>query len=109
MINLAFLPLFHTGGLNVFANPTFHFGEQTCDENLRPKPSTSPSQRPRNRCHSHHRGARKIWVFMSQVPEFASASFPNLLAPAVGGSPTPVPLIEAFGEKKGYLFSKPTE
>ena len=26
MINLAFLPLFHTGGLNVFANPTFHFG-----------------------------------------------------------------------------------
>jgi hypothetical protein len=28
-VNLAILPLFHTGGLNVFANPAFHFGATT--------------------------------------------------------------------------------
>ena len=26
MVNLAMLPLFHTGALNCFANPAFHFG-----------------------------------------------------------------------------------
>tara|TARA_B100001121_G_C18530089_1_gene545533 strand:- start:80 stop:817 length:738 start_codon:yes stop_codon:yes gene_type:complete len=36
---------------------------------------------------------------MSQLPEFENASFPTMIAPAVGGSPTPVPLIEAWAEK----------
>ncbi|MEZ5229870.1 MAG: AMP-binding protein [Acidimicrobiales bacterium] len=29
MVNLAFLPLFHTGGLNTFSNPSFHMGGST--------------------------------------------------------------------------------
>ena len=99
MINLAFLPLFHTGGLNVFANPTFHFG----GTNLVMK-TFDPSQAlhllsDQEIGVTHTIGVPANWLFMSQVPEFASASFPTLLAPAVGGSPTPVPLIEAWAEK----------
>ena len=36
---------------------------------------------------------------MSQVPEFESATFPTIEAACVGGSPTPVPLIETWAAK----------
>ena len=99
MINLAFLPLFHTGGLNVFANPTFHFG----GTNLIMK-TFEPAEALRLLSDpvvgvTHTIGVPANWLFMSQVPEFEASSFPTVVAPAVGGSPTPVPLIEAWAAK----------
>jgi fatty-acyl-CoA synthase len=99
MVNLAFLPLFHTGGLNVFANPTFHFGGtnlvmRTFDPAEALRLLTDPDIGI-----THTIGVPANWLFMSQVPAFADASFPTMVAPAVGGSPTPVPLIEAYAEK----------
>jgi fatty-acyl-CoA synthase len=99
MINLAFLPLFHTGGLNVFANPTFHFG----GTNLVMK-TFEPAEALRLLSDpvvgvTHTIGVPANWLFMSQVPEFEASSFPTVIAPAVGGSPTPVPLIEAWAAK----------
>ena len=99
MINLAFLPLFHTGGLNVFANPAFHFGGtnlimRTFDPAEALGLLTDPEVGV-----THTIGVPANWLFMSQVPAFESASFPTVIAPAVGGSPTPVPLIEAWAAK----------
>jgi len=99
MVNLAFLPLFHTGGLNVFANPAFHFGGtnlvmKTFDPAEALRLLTDPEIAV-----SHTIGVPANWLFMSQVPAFADAGFPTVVAPAVGGSPTPVPLIEAYAEK----------
>jgi fatty-acyl-CoA synthase len=48
---------------------------------------------------THTIGVPANWLFMSQVPAFAHASFPTLITPCVGGSPTPVPLIEAWASK----------
>jgi len=99
MVNLAFLPLFHTGGLNVFANPAFHFG----GTNLIMK-AFDPAEALRllsdpETAVTHTIGVPANWLFMSQVPAFESASFPTVIGPAVGGSPTPVPLIEAWAAK----------
>ncbi|HCB36648.1 MAG TPA: acid--CoA ligase [Acidimicrobiaceae bacterium] len=98
-VNIAFLPLFHTGGLNVFANPAFHFG----GTNLVVR-AFDPAEALRLLADpavgvTHTIGVPANWLFMSQVPEFETATFPTMVAPAVGGSPTPLPLIEAWAAK----------
>ncbi len=99
MINLAFLPLFHTGGLNVFANPAFHFGgTNLIMRTFEPAEALRLLTDPETAI-THTIGVPANWLFMSQVPEFENASFPTMIAPAVGGSPTPLPLIEAWAEK----------
>jgi fatty-acyl-CoA synthase len=99
MVNIAFLPLFHTGGLNVFANPAFHFG----GTNLVMK-TFDPAEALRLLSDpevgiTHTIGVPTNWLLMSQVPEFADATFPTMVGPSVGGSPTPVALIEAWAAK----------
>lgn len=99
MVNLVVLPLFHTGGLNVFANPAFHFGGTNVvvhsfvpDETLRLL--TDPAIGI-----THFLGVPANWLFMSQSPSFADATFPMLVAAGVGGSPTPLALIETWRDK----------
>lgn len=99
MVNLAFLPLFHTGGLNVFANPSFHFGGTTLVMDAFDPSAALDLLTSADAGITHTIGVPANWLFMSQVPAFADASFPTLVAPAVGGSPTPEPLIEAWAAK----------
>ncbi len=100
MTNLAFLPLFHTGGLNVFANPAFHFGgTNIIMRAFDPAECLHLLSSPEVGV-THFIGVPANYLFMSQVPAFADASFPTIEAASVGGSPTPVPLIKAW-EAKG--------
>lgn len=99
MVNLALLPLFHTGGLNVFANPAFHFGGSNVvvhsfvpDETLRILSDPEVGI-------THFLGVPANWLFMSQSPFFAEATFPTLVSASVGGSPTPLALIETWQAK----------
>lgn len=96
MVNLAFLPLFHTGGLNVFANPAFHFGGiniimRAFDPAEALRLLTDPELGV-----THFIGVPANYLFMSQVPAFETATFPTIEAASVGGSPTPRPLIETW-------------
>ncbi|MCP4226680.1 MAG: long-chain fatty acid--CoA ligase [Actinomycetia bacterium] len=96
MVNLAFLPLFHTGGLNVFANPAFHFGGlNLIMRTFDPAGALSLLSDPELGV-THFIGVPANYLFMSQVPAFAETSFPTITAAAVGGSPTPLPLIQAW-------------
>lgn len=99
MINLAFLPLFHTGGLNVFANPGFHFGATTIVmRTFDPAEALRLLSDPEIGV-THFIGVPANFLFMSQVPAFESSTFPTIEAACVGGSPTPVPLIETWAAK----------
>ncbi len=99
MVNLAFLPLFHTGGLNVFANPGFHFGGTTYVMRTFEPTEAIRLLTDRDIAISHFIGVPANFLFMSQTVEFASADFGNIEAACVGGSPTPVPLIETWDTK----------
>ena len=100
MVNLAFLPLFHTGGLNVFANPGFHFGGTTLVmRTFDPAEALRLLSDPDVGV-THFIGVPANYLFMSQVPSFADATFPTITAACVGGSPTPLPLIKTW-EAKG--------
>ncbi len=99
MINLAFLPLFHTGGLNVFANPGFHFGgTNVVMRTFDPAEALRLLSDP-DTAITHFIGVPANFLFMSQVPAFESTTFPTIEAACVGGSPTPVPLIETWAGK----------
>ena len=59
--NLVFLPTFHTGGLNVYANPVFHTGgNQPRDADLRPGAFPAHPLGPRRRAHPRPRGAHEL-------------------------------------------------
>jgi fatty-acyl-CoA synthase len=105
MVNLAFLPLFHTGGLNCFANPAFHYGGSTvlmrkfdAAEALRLMSDPAVGI-------THVDGVPANYLFMSQVPAFEDATFPTLVCAQVGGSPTPVSLLETWAAK-GLLLQQ---
>lgn len=99
MTNLAFLPLFHTGGLNVFANPCFHFGGRNIVMRTFDPTQALQLLSDAELGITHFIGVPANYLFMSQVPEFESAEFPTIRGACVGGSPTPIPLIEAWGAK----------
>ena len=99
MTNLAFLPLFHTGGLNCFANPAFHYGGRNIimrdfEPSLALEYMTNPDHGV-----THLLGVPANFLFMSQDPAFETATFPTMEICGVGGSPTPEPLIETWTAK----------
>ena len=99
MVNLALLPLFHTGGLNVYANPAFHFGgSNVVVHTFVPEEALQILSDPQVGI-THFLGVPAHWLFMSQVPAFADATFPTLVSAGVGGSPTPMELIKTWMEK----------
>ncbi len=99
MTNLAFLPLFHTGGLNVFANPAFHFGGRNLVMKTFDPAATLDALTDPELGVTHFIGVPANYLFMSQVPRFDSATFPTIESAAVGGAPTPVALIETWAAK----------
>jgi fatty-acyl-CoA synthase len=99
MVNLAFLPLFHTGGLNCFANPCFHFGGTNMVVHTFDPAACLDLLTSAEVGVTHLLGVPANFLFMSQVPAFADASFPTIEVCGVGGSPTPVPLIETWAAK----------
>ncbi len=97
--NLAFLPLFHTGGLNCWANPVFHFGGRNIV--MREFEPATALELITNPAHgvTHFLGVPANFLFMSQDPAFETASFPTVEICGVGGSPTPEPLIKTWADK----------
>jgi fatty-acyl-CoA synthase len=99
MVNLVFLPLFHIAGLNTFANPAYHFGGTNIV-----MPDFDPGA-----CLkllgdevtgvTHFLGVPTNYLFMSQHPDFETAKFPTVKSAALGGAPSPLPLLEAWGAK----------
>ncbi len=97
--NLAFLPLFHTGGLNCWANPAFHFGGRNIVmREFEPATALELITNPDHGV-THFLGVPANFLFMSQDQAFQSASFPTIEICGVGGSPTPEPLIRTWADK----------
>ena len=99
MVNLCVLPLFHTGGLNVYCNPTVHMGGTNIimrsfdpGETLKLLPS-------RDLGVTHFLGIPTNYLFMSQHPAFAEADLSHIVCCGVGGAPTPLELLNAYAEK----------
>ena len=103
MVNLVVLPLFHTGGMNCFANPAFHYGGTNVvmgafNAEFALELLTDPAIGI-----SHLQSVPANYLFMSQTAGFADATFPTIVAAGVGGSPAPHALLDAWIDKGVHL------
>lgn len=104
-VHLCVLPLFHTGGLNVFSDPVFHAGGTVVV-----MPVFDPGEMLRalgdpalgiNLLF----GVPAHYQFPAQHPEFATTDLSRLAHAGVGGAPSPLSVIEAW-QKQGVMLTQ---
>lgn len=98
-VQLTVSPLFHTAGLNLYANPALHAGGtvlmmRTFDpgEALRLISDKSLGI-------NAFFGVPAIFQFMAQHPSFESSDLSRLIVGGVGGAPMPVPLLKVWEDR----------
>ena len=102
---LTYSPLFHAAGLNGVAMPQFHYGGavlvmKTFDPRECLRLLVDPGMKI-----THTVGVPTTYAMMSQLPEFATATFPTLEVAAVGAAPVPLHLLEVWAER-GQVLSQ---
>ena len=104
-VQLCVLPLFHTGGLNVYANPVFHAGGTV---------AVMPAFEPGAALQALGDPALGInllfgvpahYQFPAQHPDFATTDLSRLAHAAVGAAPAPLSVIEAW-QKQGVMLTQ---
>jgi fatty-acyl-CoA synthase len=93
---LTVLPLFHVGGLDIFANPVFHYGGRVVVTRAYDPALTMRMLTDREAKITHFIGVPTHFQFMAQLPEFADATFSPGLHALIGGSPVPLPLLHQW-------------
>jgi fatty-acyl-CoA synthase len=100
---LGLLPLFHTGGLNVFSYPVFQVGGtvmimRTFDPGEALRLIGDPSAGI-----THMFGVPANFQFMGQHPRFAETDMSRLVFAGVGGAPTPDAILRTWQEQGAIL------
>jgi fatty-acyl-CoA synthase len=92
-VTLNLLPCFHTGGLNLLTNPTFHVGgtaivQKTFDpaETLRLLADEATA----------FFGVAAVYLFLSQHPDFDRAEFKRMRSWSAGGAPISTSLLQRY-------------
>jgi len=94
---LSVLPFFHTGGLNLYANPVLHAGGTVhIMRQFDPQVVLDKLDRRSGEGISMFFAVPAVYLFLSQHPGFAQADFSAVRNMSAGGSPVPRPLLEAY-------------
>jgi len=93
---LTVLPLFHTGGLNCYANPVFHAGGTVLVPRVfEPGEALRLFADPEVGL-THFFGVPAHYQFMLQHPDFDKTDLSRIKVAGVGGAPMPLPLLQAW-------------
>jgi fatty-acyl-CoA synthase len=107
-VSLTVVPLFHTAGLNHFANPCFHAGGAVVVARaFEPGQVLDLVSDPAIGI-THFWGVPAHYNFMLQHERFTAADFSRLVTACVGGAPVALSLLEAYA-KKAWRCSRVTE
>ena len=93
------LPLFHTGGLNLYANPLFHHGgtniiAREYDPGLTLKTLSDPDLGV-----THFFGVPAIYLFLSQHEDFDQTDLGSIKSWGCGGAPMPAALLSKYARR----------
>jgi len=98
-VGLTFLPLFHVGGLQLYANGMFHTGgTNVLMRTFEPLDFLNVLSDAELGI-SHGFGVPTNFLFASQLEEFARADLSRLVAIGVGGASPPLTLLETYAER----------
>jgi fatty-acyl-CoA synthase len=95
-VNLCFLPHFHTGGLNIFANPCFYFGGTNITLQSFDAPLLLKILGDSSLGVSHFIGVPSTFQMLAAEPGFASTDFSHIVSPFIGGAPAAPALLEEY-------------
>jgi fatty-acyl-CoA synthase len=93
---LVTLPQFHVGGLDVYANPCFHFGGKVLVMRGYDPASTLRLLSDPQAGITHYIGAPAHYLFMAQLPEFETAVFDPKLLACIAAAPVPLPQLRQW-------------
>jgi fatty-acyl-CoA synthase len=93
------LPMFHTGGLNLYANPLFHLGGSVVIAREFDAGHTLQVLSDPELGITHFFGVPSIYLFLSQHPDFAAADLTHVQSWGCGGAPMPVALLELYAAR----------
>jgi fatty-acyl-CoA synthase len=97
-VQFTFMPLFHTGGLNVFTLPALHAGGKVLlARTFDPGEVLRVINDPQHRV-THLLAVPAMLLFMAQQPSFATTDFSRIVSGFVGGAPVPVPVLKLWQE-----------
>jgi len=100
---LGLLPLFHTGGLNVFSYPTFQAGGTVMImRNFDPGEALRLIGDP-SLSVTHIFGVPANYQFMAPHPRFATTDLSRLVVAGVGGAPTPDTILRSWQAQGAVL------
>lgn len=95
-VQYTFMPLFHTGGLNVFTLPVLHAGGKVIlTREFVPAEVLGVIGDPAKGV-THFIGVPAMLLFMMQHTDFEKTDFSRLVSGFVGGAPVPVPTLKAW-------------
>lgn len=93
------LPTFHTAGLNLYANPIFHWGGTNIIAREFDAGLTLQSITDKSLGVTHFFGVPAIYLFMSQHPDFETSDLSHIQAWGCGGAPLPVSLLQTYAQR----------
>ncbi|HYO88510.1 MAG TPA: long-chain fatty acid--CoA ligase [Candidatus Limnocylindrales bacterium] len=93
------LPTFHTGGLNLYANPMFYLGGVAIIPREFDAARTLTSLADPELGVTHFFGVPSIYLFLSQEPGFEAADLSRIHSWGCGGAPMPVPLLQKYAAR----------
>jgi fatty-acyl-CoA synthase len=100
---LSVMPMFHTGGLNLFANPVFHAGGTVIlMRGFEPGAMLDALSDP-SLAITHTFAVPTAYQAMSRHPKFADARLDALKMACVGGAATPPTVLEEWGRRGVHL------
>lgn len=93
------LPTFHTGGLNLYANPLIHYGGTSIiarefDAGLMLRTLSDAALGV-----THAFGVPSIYLFLSQHPEFDTTDLSGVESWGCGGAPMPATLLKRYADR----------
>ncbi|MGE0155158.1 MAG: long-chain fatty acid--CoA ligase [Reyranellaceae bacterium] len=102
---LTFMPLFHAGGLYLFAKFLLHFGASNYVMRSFDAALTLQLLADRELGITHVLGVPTNFMMIAELPEFAAADFGHVSTILIGGAAAPVPLLETY-LKKGIVLQQ---
>jgi fatty-acyl-CoA synthase len=97
--HLTILPTFHTGGLNLLANPCFHLGGTVIVQRTFEPGETLRLLADPELGVTHFFGVPANYLLMGQHAAFPAADLGRVVYAGVGGAPAPLPLLELWASK----------
>jgi fatty-acyl-CoA synthase len=98
-VQLVVLPLFHTGGMNCYANPVLHAGGQIIlIREFEPGLALSIIGDPDYQV-SHFFGVPAPYQFMMNHPRFSSTDLSNLKIAGIGGAPCAESILRTWADR----------